>query len=84
MLLPLDDSDVVLSTKAVFIGVFLYGPFQIMQWSQWKPLKSIFLGFPIHNLHYLLEHFGVLDVDFPLLQILVLVPIGDVREGPRG
>ena len=55
-----------------------------MQWSQWKPLKSIFLGFPIHNLHYLLEHFGVLDVDFPLLQILVLVPVGNVREGPRG
>ena len=55
-----------------------------MQWSQWKPLKSIFLRLPIHNLHYLLEHFGVLDVYFPLLQILVLVPVGDVREGPRG
>ena len=55
-----------------------------MQWSQWKPLKSIFLRLPIHNLHYLLEHFGVLDVYFPLLQILVLVPVGNVREGPRG
>ena len=51
-----------------------------MEWSEGQSLQPVFFGFPIHDLHDLLQHLRVLDIDLPFLQVLVLVPVLDVGE----